>query len=345
MNSGPDMVLIDAVYINTGGGNVLLLEFLAALRGTTDVALVLDSRLVGFDVSGFTTFVVAPGEVSRARFYTQHGKRLERVLCFGNVPPPIRLEADVAVYFHNMLLCEPIAEIGQRRRWLASLKMAYIRFMSRNADRFLVQSPVVRSALARRLPSVAEIIEVPFYPSRSPSAGDGADPQERWNRYAYVSNAYLHKNHGVLLDAWERLACRGIYPELHLTISGDHPQLYAKIERVRARGGLVVNHGFTEASTVYRACGYQIYPSLAESFGLALVEAAEAGCAILASDRPFVRQVVNPLATFDPNSASAIEEVVLRTYGKHASASEVVVPNQLSRLTNWVRNGSWAELA
>ena len=81
----------------------MLLEFLAALRGTTDVALVLDSRLVGFDVSGFTTFVVAPGEVSRARFYTQHGKRLERVLCFGNVPPPIRLEADVAVYFHNML--------------------------------------------------------------------------------------------------------------------------------------------------------------------------------------------------------------------------------------------------
>lgn len=345
MNSGPDMVLIDAVYINTGGGKVLLLELLAALRGAADITLLLDSRIEGLDTAGFTTFVVAPGEFSRACFYRQHGKRLERVLCFGNVPPPVRLKADVAVYFHNMLLCEPIAEIGQRRRWLASLKMAYIRFMSRNADRFLVQSSVVRSALARRIPSVAEIIEVPFYPSCSPSAGDGADLQERWNRYAYVSNAYFHKNHGVLLDAWERLACRGIYPELHLTISGDHPQLYAKIERVRARGGLVVNHGFTEASTIYRACGYQIYPSLAESFGLALVEAAEAGCAILASERTFVRQVVNPLATFDPNSASAIEEVVLRTYGKHASASEVVVLNQLSRLTNWVRNGSWAGLA
>lgn len=345
MGPDPDMILIDAVYINTGGGKVLLLELLAALRGTAGVALLLDSRINGLDAAGFTTFVVAPGEVGRARFYSKHGKRLERVLCFGNVPPPVRLKAEVAVYFHNMLLCEPIAELGRRRRWLAAIKMAYIRFMSRNADRFLVQSPAVKSALAGRLPRAAEIIELPFYPAHSPRAVDVADVPERWNRYAYVSNAYVHKNHGILLDAWGRLACRGIYPELHLTISGDHPQLYAKIEKVRARGALVVNHGFIEPSRVYHTCGYQVYPSLAESFGLALVEASEAGCAILASDRPFVRQVVNPLATFDPNSASAIEDVVLRTYGKRASASEVVVRNQLSLLTNWVRNGSWAKPA
>lgn len=345
MSPGPDMILIDAVYINAGGGKVLLADLITALRGGSGIVLLIDSRLTGVDTTGFTTIKIAPGEFGRASFYRKHSQQLERVLCFGNVPPPVRLEADVAVYFHNMLLCAPIVEIGHRRRWLATLKMAYIWVMSRNADRFLVQSQAVKSALAVRLPPSAKIIELPFYPSHSPSAGDNPDHPERWNRYAYVSHAYVHKNHGVLLEAWELLACRGIYPELHLTISGDHPQLYAKIERVRARGGLVVNHGFTEASRVYRACGYQIYPSLAESFGLGLVEAAEAGCAILASDRPFVRQVVNPLATFDPNSASAIEEVVLRTYGKRASASEVVVRNQLSRLTNWVRNGSCAEPA
>lgn len=339
------MILIDAVYINTGGGKVLLLELLAALRGAADVALLLDSRLEGLDTAGFTTFVVAPGEVGRARFYKEHGKRHGRVLCFGNVPPPVRLEADVAVYFHNVLLCEPIAEIGRRRRWLSAIKMAYIRLMSRNADRFLVQSPAVKSALANRLPAATEIIELPFYPSRPSGAGDTSDCPGRWNRYAYVSNAYAHKNHVTLLEAWERLACRGVYPELHLTVSGDHPQLYAKIEKLRAKGGLVVNHGFTEAAKVYGACGYQIYPSLAESFGLALVEAAEAGCAILAADRPFVRQVVNPLATFDPHSAAAIEQVVLLTYGKRATPSQVVVDNHLLRLAAWVRNGSWAKPA
>ena len=342
MSPGPDMILIDAVYINAGGGKVLLADLITALRGGSGIVLLIDSRLTGVDTTGFTTIKIAPGEFGRASFYRKHSQKLERVLCFGNVPPPVRLDADVAVYFHNMLLCAPIVEIGLRRRWLATLKMAYIWVMSRNADRFLVQSQAVKSALAVRLPPAAKIIELPFYPSHSPSAGDDPDLPERWNRYAYVSHAYVHKNHGVLLDAWELLACRGIYPELHLTISGDHPQLYAKIEKVRARGGLVINHGFTEASRVYRACGYQIYPSLAESFGLGLVEAAEAGCAILASDRPFVRQVVNPLATFDPNSASAIEEAVLHSCGKRASASEVVVSNQLPRLIEWIRNGSWA---
>lgn len=337
------MILLDAVYINAGGGKVLLADLIAALRGAKGVVLLVDTRLTGLDTTGFTTIKAAPGEFERACFYRKHSQQLERVLCFGNVPPPVRLQADVSVYFHNMLLCEPIAEIGLRRRWLAILKMAYICAMSKNAACFLVQSQAVKSALAGRLPTAAKIIELPFYPSNPPSAGDNHDLPERWNRYAYVSHAYVHKNHGVLLDAWELLACRGIYPELHLTISGDHPQLYAKIERVRARGGLIVNHGFTEASKVYRACGYQIYPSLAESFGLGLVEAAEAGCAILASDRPFVRQVVNPLATFDPNSASSIERAVLHTCGKSAPASEVVVRNRLPRLIQWMLNGSWAE--
>jgi glycosyltransferase involved in cell wall biosynthesis len=138
------------------------------------------------------------------------------------------------------------------------------------------------------------------------------------------------------------LAKRGVYPELHLTLYGEWTGLYQQIEKARSVGARITNHGFTDSQLLYQACGYQIYPSVAESFGLGLVEAAEAGCAILASDRPFVRQVVNPLVTFDPNSATAIEEAVLRTYEKCASASEVVVSNQLPRLIEWIRNGSWA---
>ena len=339
------MILIDAVYINDGGGKVLLQELLGRLRGQTKCTLLRDVRMQGVDTSGYEVIVIPSRELARRAFYRLHRERLTRVFCFGNVPPPVRLRAEVAVYFHNVLLCSAFKNATWREEFVGMLKMRYIRWLRSHADVFLVQTGLVRSALARELGSDVRISELPFYPARRHVAASVEPAEERWSRYAYVSNGYPHKNHARLIAAWEMLAKRGVYPELHLTLYGEWKGLYQQLEKARSVGARITNHGFTDSQLLYQACGYQIYPSVAESFGLGLVEAAEAGCAILASNRPFVRQVVNPLATFDPNSASAIEEVVLRTYGKHASASEVVVPNQLSRLTNWVRNGSWAELA
>lgn len=333
------MILLDAVYINAGGGKVLLADLIAALRGAPEVVLLLDSRLTGVDTAGFTVEKITPGEFARAAFYRKHRQRLERVFCFGNVPPPVRLRGHVMVYFHNMLLCHPVPEIGLRDRWLAAMKMKYIRLISQNADLFMVQSPSVRASLARHLPPSARIIEMPFYALPASHNPEPKDGRERWNRYAYVSNAYAHKNHAILMDAWERLARRGIYPELHLTVSDLSPQLGAKLERVRALGGRIINHGFTEVAKIYQNCGYQIYPSLMESFGLGLIEAAEAGCAVLASELPFVHQVVRPFSTFDPKSPAQIEEVVLLTYGKQVEPSSVIVKNRLLCLVDWIRNG------
>ena len=339
------MILIDAVYINDGGGKALLQELLGRLRGRTKCTLLRDARMQGVDTSDYEVIVIPARELARRAFYRLHRDRLTRVFCFGNVPPPVRLRAEVAVYFHNVLLCSAFKNATWREEFMGMLKMRYIRWLRSHADVFLVQTGLVRSALARDLGVDVRISELPFYPASRHVAASVEPAEGRWSRYAYVSNGYPHKNHARLIAAWETLAKQGVYPELHLTLYGEWTGLYQQIEKARSVGARITNHGFTDSQLLYQACGYQIYPSVTESLGLGLVEAAEAGCAILASDRPFVRQVVNPLATFDPNSASAIEEVVLRTYGKRASASEVVVRNQLLLLTNWVRNGSWAEPA
>jgi len=333
------MILIDAVYVNAGGGKVLFRELLAELRHAPGVTLLLDARLEGLDTAGYETVVVEPGEMSRLTFYKEKRHELERVLCFGNVPPPCRLSAEVAVYFHNILLCAPVAAIGLRKRWLSALKMAYIRLMSRNADFFMVQSPAVKHALGHRLPGTATIMELPFYPVRPINFAGASNLSGRWNRYAYVSNGYAHKNHAILLEAWQNLARHGFYPELHLTVTDDYPSLRSKIETARGSGCQIVNHGYTDVSNLYRDCGYQIYPSLAESFGLGLVEAAESGCAILASDLPYVQQVVIPYATFDPCSSAEIEALVIATHGKPAIPSEVLVKSQLPRLGAWIKSG------
>lgn len=330
------MTLIDAVYINATGGKVLLQELLGAVRGRAEVAVLRDTRAIGLDTCGFRVFDLPPSERARARFYADHADRLRRVLCFGNVPPPRRPSAPTAVYFHNMLLCQPDPVLGWRTVLDCRIKMAYIRFRRTHADRFLVQSPSVATALAARLGD-AKIDVVPFYAS---SAGVPAEASPgRWQRYAYVSNGFAHKNHLRLLAAWRQLAAQGLRPELHLTLQGDFPELTRELELARAAGANIVNHGFTDPRPLYARCGYQIYPSLIESFGLGLVEAAEAGCAVIAAERPYVRSVIVPHATFEPTSVDAIAAAVRRTCGQAATASTVIVPNRINDLVAWLADG------
>jgi glycosyltransferase involved in cell wall biosynthesis len=238
-----------------------------------------------------------------------------------------------------MLLCQTVPEIGWVRRIMAAMKMTYIRLNSRNADRFLVQSQAVREALARRLPAGTRIEEMPFYAPQRAIEVSTSSMMSRWGKFAYVSNAYPHKNHRNLIQAWALLARRGLFPELHLTISGHYPEIYARIEEARAVGANITNHGFTEPARLYQQCGYQIFPSLMESFGLGLVEAAESGCAVIASNRPFVYQVVKPTNTFDPHSPESICEVVALAAGKQAPAAEVIVVNHTPRLISWFLTG------
>ena len=331
------MILIDAVYINAGGGKALLQELLAMVRGSAEVALLRDIRMEDLDACGLKVFDLPPSERARARFYAAHAAQLRRVLCFGNVPPPRRLAATTAVYFHNMLLCRAEPSLGWRLACECRLKMAYVRWRRQNADFFLVQSAAVAAALRPRLGPEAQIRVAPFYASavgRHEPAAPG-----RWRRYAYVSNAYAHKNHARLLEAWARLAADGIRPELHLTIDGDFPEVAGRLAAARAAGALVTNHGHTDARALYARCGYQIYPSFAESFGLGLVEAAEAGCAVIASELPYVRSVIEPHATFDPLSVEAIVDAVRRTCDRPAAPSVVTTPNRTDDIVRWLAAG------
>ena len=64
----------------------------------------------------------------------------------------------------------------------------------------------------------------------------------------------------------------------------------------------------------YSELGYLIYPSLYESFGLPLVEAAQLDLVIIASDLPYVNEIISNYYSFDPldiNDISLIIEKVI----------------------------------
>lgn len=330
------MILVDATYVNVGGGIGLLRRLLGELRGRADVTVLRDIRVTDLDTAGFRVIDAVPSHWSRRRFYRRYGSEFSRVLCFGNVPPLCRLAAPTATYFHNLLFCERYPGQAWREQLAATLKMAYIRHHAANSDLFLVQSANMAAALCSALGRI-RVVEAPFFalPREVPSAA----PPRDWDQFAYVSEAHPHKNHATLLQAWRLLLARGLRPGLHLTVTAAYPKVLAEIASLRRAGGCIINHGFVDPAPLYARCGYQVYPSFIESFGLGLVEAADAGCAVLAADRPYVRAVVEPQATFDPRSAQGLADLVAHYQGRPASASVTRVKDCLPDLLDWVVSG------
>jgi glycosyltransferase involved in cell wall biosynthesis len=332
------VILIDATYINRGGGLGLLRRLINELRGRAEFALLRDIRVTDLDTVGCKVYDVAPRLSARRRFYRKHGADFSRVLCFGNVPPPRRLPVPTATYFHNLLFCEHYAGESWRERWLKALKMGYIRFHAANADIFLVQSANMVAALRSKLGGVHEISVVPFFANARGGFVSGVERE--WNQFAYVSEAHPHKNHRALLAAWRLLLARGLRPGLHLTVTSAYPEVLAEIKALQSAGARITNHGYAPPAPIYAQCGYQIYPSLVESFGLGLIEAADAQCAVLAADRPYVRAVVEPHAFFDPYSPEAIADLVARCAGQPAPASVPKAQDELAGLLAWLSDGT-----
>jgi L-malate glycosyltransferase len=105
-----------------------------------------------------------------------------------------------------------------------------------------------------------------------------------------VGSFIPRKNHMLLIDAFARLAPR--YPGLHLCIAGadgpERPAVQAAVDRagLTDRVHLFIDLDQKQVATLLARSAVCVQPSLAESFPLALLEAAASGTPVVASDIP-----------------------------------------------------------
>jgi len=138
--------------------------------------------------------------------------------------------------------------------------------------------------------------------------------------FIYVASGENHKNHKNLIEAWILLAQEGVFPSLCLTVNKNtYAPLNLYINTIKVKHNLkLFNKGEVSAEGIndlYSASRALIYPSLSESFGLPLLEARYLEIPIIASELDFVREVANPVETFDPKSANSIANAVKRHLG------------------------------
>ena len=87
----------------------------------------------------------------------------------------------------------------------------------------------------------------------------------------------------------------------------------------------------------YSKLEFFIYPSLFESFGLPLIEASQLNCVILASDLPYVSEVISNFYSFNPldiNDISLVIEKVI--YSKNPNKPILKIKSQETALINYL---------
>jgi glycosyltransferase involved in cell wall biosynthesis len=178
----------------------------------------------------------------------------------------------------------------------------------------------MKNAVQRCLGADVVVSVLPFAPlvdSFAPKKN--ATPVRKYD-FVYVASGEAHKNHGNLLEAWRLLADADLRPSLALTINPrSFPLLSGEITRYSQAYGLdIVNLDqvpAAEISDLYQSSSALIFPSTTESLGLPLIEATQLGLPVLASELDYVRDVIEPAETFDPNSPVSIARAVRRFLG------------------------------
>ncbi|HVM00058.1 MAG TPA: glycosyltransferase family 1 protein [Egibacteraceae bacterium] len=146
----------------------------------------------------------------------------------------------------------------------------------------------------------------------------------------FPAQTWPHKNHLRLIQAIARLRARWNL-DVALVLTGrknEHwPAVAAEIRRL-AVDDLVHPLGFVDAGTLrqlyLRASGV-VFPSLFEGWGLPILEAFEAGTAVVCSDISPLREIARGGAlTFNPYNVDAIAEAVATVWTNAAVRQRLV---------------------
>ena len=307
-------ILIDALHICMGGGLMILNHLIDNIvEADVDVVLLKDSRCPALKSESrlHKVEVLSSDNNTRNAYYRKHPDSFSTVLCFGNIPPAIKVSVPVHTYIHNVSLLKIPSDYNISTKIKSYLKKLFIRHYAKNTDTWIVQTANTASLVRKHLASANQpILEYPFY--FVPESINRVPFSERTD-YIFVGECTMAKGHQYLVEAWVKLAQLGIDAPLHLTV--EDPDFSKEIELACTKGANIINHGhipFNEVVELYNKCKATVYPSLNESLELGIIEAAEAGCDVIGCDLPYIHCICHPSETFLPRDVETIVNAVMR---------------------------------
>ena len=331
------MLLVDAVYLNSFGGKTILELVIKKLQNLDyNCYFILDSRLKSnlinsLEAKNFT--VIDASHKNRKFFYYNNLHKFSSILCLSNVPPPLKNSVKTYIFFHNNLLLNPFSHpISFKSRVFNFFKFNYIKYYNNEDYYWIVQTPIIYKSLKKNLfISTNQVYIYPIIDEKSILVNE----KKSTNNFIYVSSGVSHKNHIRLIKAFIEVSAQTDKDiKLHLTLNKEYlpKNIYPTNLKVKFHGTLSLD----DVNELYNSCEFAIYPSLVESFGLPLVEAANYSCKVIASDLPYVHEIINPSLTFDPYSVESISDSILKAINEDLPETKVLVENKLDNFIDFI---------
>ena len=132
--------------------------------------------------------------------------------------------------------------------------------------------------------------------------------------FIFPATLGYHKNHEKLIEAFILLAKDNIFPRLLLTLTRKelNSTNFEKLTNIFKLNIVYKNFDIREISSIYSKSKALVFPSFVETLGLPLIEAKKFKLDVLASELDYVRDILDPNETFDPQSSLSMYRAIKR---------------------------------
>lgn len=212
----------------------------------------------------------------------------------------------IATIHDTILLTHATGNASTKGVWIYRLKHVFFRFVLseqvKRARSIIVPSNTVKEKLMTYYPDSGKKIQVMYEGVDSDFIASTLQtlPELEDKRYfLYVGNCYPHKNVDTLMKAFVRISQDDIYVKLCIVGPDNYfsQKLKAQVKDVQS---ILFLHNISasELKWLYTNAQAFIFPSLAEGFGLPIVEAQYCGCPLILSDIEVMREVARDNAHY-----------------------------------------------
>ena len=328
---------IDASNIHSGGGKTILNDFLSGAVSFPEINFFIwidDRYHLPHSVKGNKNLKFF-NTSKLARIFIQFSirnlsKNEDIIIFFGNLPPLIKFRTKTYLFQSNRYLIQNYSTKGMpiNTRLRINIERSFFYLFKKNVDEIIVQSDSMKFILDKTSPKLKTTVK-PFkdFNEKLPRRNNFDK-----NRFIYIASDEPHKNHQNLISAWVLLSKEGIYPNLILTInkgSNVFESVITTKKEYNLNIDILSNISREDLMKEFSKCDALIFPSFFESYGLPIVEAKIMGMDVIASELDFVRDMIDPIETFDPFSPLSITRAIKR-YIKHKdSKTDIIAPTEI----------------
>ena len=316
-------IFINASNVHIGGGKVIVNDLINAAKHYKLINFVfyVDSRFESHTLKQSNVIIKIIKKKQRFLVYSFINKEAQKndiVIYLTNLPPIFKHKCKTILVLSNRFIIDnyTLSGFSIKTKLRINAERLFFWINKNNTDYIIVQSESMSSVLLKK-GILKDKIKVIAYKSKDDDIKrlNINNCHKASNVFLYVSSDDPHKNHEILIESWCLLSKEGIFPKLILTI-GKTSNLYelivSSINEFKLDIDIKPNLQRNEILDLYNHSTALIYPSLFESYGLPLVEAGQYKLPVLASELDYVRDILDPVETFDPKSAKSIARSVKR---------------------------------